>query len=252
MKRYTPKVAAAVVSFAAIAFLAFVGCDTRAERIREINEILTTPAAERTPISAKIDAIEVRDGDCINSTLPEGISIETVVIVPCVGQWQYRVINSFSLPDDSDYPGERVFVQQASKRCDRRFTHFLFPQVDAWDYGDRTVNCIQDNFGLSNTDTRKLDRLVSYDSLVSGECFNEAPETDDLLVELVSCSGAWGFQVLKSFDVADSDGYPGYSRLSQEADEGCGQGFNFFRYPSKQSWDYGDRMTLCLERNRSP
>ena len=81
------------------------GCGTRTlrlrfggQRIREINEVLATPVAERTPLSAKITTTEIREGDCINSTLPEGISIETVVIVPCAGTRQYRVLNSFTLP----------------------------------------------------------------------------------------------------------------------------------------------------------
>ena len=66
-----------VAALVLVMSLVFVGCDSDAKRIREINEVLATPVAERTLLSAKITTTEIRDGDCINSTLPEGISIET-------------------------------------------------------------------------------------------------------------------------------------------------------------------------------
>ena len=111
--------------------LVFVGCDSDAKRIREINEILATPVAERTPLSAKITSAEIRDGDCINSTLPEDISIETVVIVPCAGTWQYRVLSSFDVADADRYPGEAFFGQRAYESCDRRSSHLLIPDADS-------------------------------------------------------------------------------------------------------------------------
>ena len=167
--------------------LAFVGCDSEAQRIREINAGLATPVAESTPLSAKITTTEIQDGDCINSTLPYDIRIETVVIVPCAGTWQYRVVNSFDVADADRYPGKDFFKQRSYESCDRQYSDVLRPTIESWGLGDRTVNCLQDSFGLSVIDPGKLDRLVRASLLESGECYNEAPETDDLLVELAGC-----------------------------------------------------------------
>ena len=229
--------------------LVLVGCDSDAKRIREINEGLATPVGERTPLSARITSTEVRDGDCINSTLPEGISIETVVIVPCAGTWQYRVLNSFDVADADRYPGEDFFGQRAHESCDRRFTYFLFPDAESWGFGDRTVNCLQDSFGLSVIDPGKLDRLVSVAALGSGECYNEAPETDELSVELVDCSGEWELRVLNSFDVADADRFPGEDLFWQRAHESCDGRFTYFLFPDAESWGFGDRTVNCLQNS---
>ena len=88
MKSVTNSMPMTVGVLVLVMSLALVSCDSEAQRIREINEVLATPVAERTPLSAEITTTEIQDGDCINSTLPEGISIETVVIVPCAGTWQ--------------------------------------------------------------------------------------------------------------------------------------------------------------------
>ena len=231
-----------------IAILAVVaGCNRDAQRIREINESLATPAADRTPLSAEITTEEVQDGDCINSTLPEGISIETVVIVPCAGNWQYRVLNSFDVADTDRYPGEGFLEQRAYESCDRRYSNFLHPTAESWSFGDRTVNCLQDSFELSVVDPDKLDRLVDASSLSTGECYNEAPETDYLSVELVDCSGEWEFRVLNSFDVADADSYPGEGFFDQRANESCDRQYSYFQFPSAESWRVGDRTVYCLQ-----
>ena len=227
--------------------LVFVGCDGDAQRIREINEILATPAADRTPLSAEITTEEIQDGDCINSTLPEGISIETVVIVPCAGNWQYRVLSSFAVANADSYPGEDFFEQRAYESCDRRYSYFLFPLAESWSFGDRTVNCLQDSFGLSIIDPGKLDRLVSASSLSPGECYNDAPETDYLLVELVDCHGEWQYRVLGSFDVADIDRYPGEDFFSQRAYESCDRRYSLSTPPSSESWRLGDQTVYCLQ-----
>ena len=236
-----------VATLVLVMSLASVGCDSQAQRIRKINEVITTPVAERTPLSAKITTTEIRDGDCINSTLPEGISIETVVMVPCAGTWRYRVLNSFDVADADRYPGANFLGQRAYDSCDRRASDFLFPDTEAWGFGDRTVNCLQDSFGLSVVDPGKLDRLVSAASLDSGECYNEAPETEDLSVELVDCSGEWEFRVLNSFDVADADRYPGANFFGQRAYDSCDQRHSYVLFPLAESWGFGDRTVICLQ-----
>ena len=86
---------------------------------------------------------ELMDGDCVNSTLPEGISIDTVVIVPCSGDWQYRVLKSFQVADAEPYPGESFFLSQVSENCDRQTSAYLYPLAQGWELGDRTVTCLQ-------------------------------------------------------------------------------------------------------------
>ena len=214
-----------VATLVLVMSLAFVGCDSQR---------ITT---------------EIRDGDCINSTSPEGISLETVVIVPCAGTWQYRALNSFDVADAYRYPGENFFGQRAYEKCDRRSYYYLFPLAESWGFGGRTVTCLQNSFGLSVIDPGKLDRLVSLASLSSRECFNEAPETDDLSMELVDCSGEWDFRVLNSFDVADADRYPGANFFEQLAYESCDRQYSTFLFPDPGSWEFGDRTFNCLQES---
>ena len=63
--------------------------DEDAQSVREANRTLAAPTAtaEAPTASAEIQTTELQDGDCINSTIPDGASIDTVVIVPCSGDW---------------------------------------------------------------------------------------------------------------------------------------------------------------------
>ena len=227
--------------------LILTGCNTDAQHIREINEILATPAAERASLSAEIDYIDIQHGDCINSTLPEGISIETVVIVPCAGPWQYRVLSSFEVAAPDHYPGVSYFEQQTYERCNRRYSVFLYPLAESWRFGDRTVSCLQASFGLSVSDPAKLEQLVRAGSLGSGECFNEAPETEFPLVELVSCSDDWELRVLNSFEVADYVRYPGEDLFGQQAYQSCDRRYSIAFFPEAESWSLGDKTISCLQ-----
>ena len=209
-------------------FLAPVACSqSDVERIREINEsAAVTPtatvgptmtvappspvpiatAAPLTPnptatetsgqLSAELQVTEVTEGDCINSTLHEGISIETVVIVVCSGPWEYRVLGLFEIDSQDGYPEETLFASRAFENCDRRYSSHFYPDQESWRLGDRTVNCLQGSFGISVVDPAKLDLLVGVDTLELGECFDEALETGGVLIELVDCSGPWEYRVL--------------------------------------------------------
>ena len=242
--RWSMFVASVSLMVAAFLLLFSAACQTDAERIRATNDAAERPAAEPTPISAEIDADEIQVGDCINSTLPEGVSIESVVIVPCDGPWQYRVIDSLVMAG-SDYPGEDAISQRASQKCDSRSTWFLHPTPESWQLGDRTIECLQDSFGLSVSDPAKLDRLADLYSLVLGECFNEAPETGDLLVERVDCSGSWEYQVANVFSVSEEGAYPGDSYLQDQAEQKCEHPWDVYYSPSAESWGRGDRIITC-------
>ena len=248
--RWSMFVAFAGLMAAAFLLLFSAACQTDAERIRATNDAAERPAAEPTPVSAEIDADEIQVGDCVNSTLPEGVSIESVEIVPCDGPWQYRVLNSFVMAG-ADYPGENAILQRANQRCDSRFTYFLRPTTESWQLGDRTVNCLQDSFGLSVSDPAKLDRLVDLNSLVQGECFNEAPETGDLLVERVDCSGSWEYQIANVFSVSREETYPGDSYLQDQAEQKCERPWDVYYSPSAESWGRGDRIITCARTSVS-
>ncbi len=200
-------------------------------------------------LSAEIHAMEVAKGDCIDSTLPEGISITTVVIVECSGPWEYRVLGLFEAGDLDEYPGEGYFESHAYENCDRRYSYFLYPDQESWKLGDRTVSCLQESFGLSVVEPTKLDRLVGVYTVTAGECFNEAPETGWLLVELVSCSDPWEYRVLEQLKVDELDEYPGEGYFRTLAYEDCDRRHSYLLYPIQESWLLGDRMVSCLQES---
>ena len=230
-------------------FLAVQGCTSDAQNIRATNEAAIAPQATSAPISAEIRWTEIRDGDCISSELSEGINTESVAIVPCSQGWQYRALNSFAVQEVETYPGEEFFTQRAYEECDRRYTFLLFPSADSWTLDDRNVTCIQEDFGLSATDPSKLDRLVDSSKLNVGECFDEAPETDYAMVELVSCSGEWQYRTLSSFAVDDAGPLPGESQFRQRAFSECDQRYTISLFPSEYSWALGDRSVICLQED---
>ena len=244
-------------ALAALLTLTLVGCQTDTQRIRATNEAIAPPAATNTPVPratatstpliAEIDAIELQDGDCINSTLPEGISIETVEIVPCNGPWQYRVLNTLEVSQSDTYPGEVVFTREALANCDKRSSWWLYPTSESWNQGDRAVSCLQVSFGLSTSDPAQLDRMVGYQALRAGECYNDAPESDYFLAEVVSCSGKWEYRVTNRFDIARTGSFPGDDFIDQEAYERCEEPYDFYLPPNLESWELSDRTVLCIE-----
>ena len=198
---------------------------------------------------AEIESVELITGDCIDSTLPEDISIETVEIVLCSGPWQYKVLDSLEVEDLTRYPGEAYFAQQALERCARRSSAYLFPTEDLWDSGNRAVTCLQVSFGLSVVDPAKLDSLVGINSLSSGECFNAATETDEKMVELVDCSGPWQYRALGTIEVEDLARYPGEAYFAQQALERCDRRYSNLFSPLDETWSQGDRRVTCLQES---
>ena len=192
-----------------------------------------------------VNRASLGSGECLNDALETDDLL--VELVECSGEWDFRVLNSFDVADAGRYPGDNFFWQRADESCDRRYSSGLFPRAETWEVGDRTVRCLQKSFALSVIDPGKLDRLVRATSLGSGECYNGAPEIDDLLVELVECSGEWDFRVLNSFDVADADRYPGDNFFWERADESCDRRFRYVLFPGAETWEVGDRTVKCLQ-----
>ena len=117
-----------------------IACGSDADRVREMNEDSVTS----TSLSAVVSAMDIQAGDCISSALSEGISIETVEIVPCSGAWQYRVVSLFDVADSELYPGVEFFAEQASENCGRGNSFWMYPGTESWELGDRTVVCLQE------------------------------------------------------------------------------------------------------------
>ena len=245
MRRTAVRAIVTLGSLALAASLALVGCVPETDQVRETGGA----AEEKTPGGAAVDAMGIRDGDCVHSTMAGDIGVHSAEVVPCDGTWQYRAISSFDVPDADRYPGETFFRQRADESCDRRYSHVLFPDEEHWYLGHRTVYCLQDSFEMADVDPGKLDRLVAFTSLSFGECFNEVPEADESMVELVDCSGDWELRVLNSFDFAETDRYPGEPVFEELAHENCDRQYDVFHYPSRESWESADRTITCLEMN---
>ncbi len=247
--------------------LASTACSqSEAELIREINEAAaTTPVATLSPLpkiapvatppvadgdlTAKIEAMKIAEGDCIESALPDDISIETVEIVLCSGPWEFRVLSLFQVDAQGNYPGDDYFGRLAWTECDPRYSYYLLPSPETWEFGDRTVHCLQESFGLSEVDPAKLDRLKDLATAAPGECFNEAPETDGLLTEQVNCSGPWEYRVVSLFQVDDQDNYPGDDYFGRLAWTECDPRYSYYLLPSPENWEFGDRTVHCLQES---
>jgi len=196
--------------------------------------------------SSGIDVSELREGDCFNGPVAEGIdTIEfgVVDLASCSAEWQYRVIDSFIVGEGGSYPEISYFDNQARLRCDRHTAVYVFPLRESWDMGDREVTCIQDSYGLSTTDPEKISRIVSGYGLRDGECLNISSE----YTELVPCSGTWEVKVIHSFDVEFQGSYPGDAYFEQEFDQRCHSSATNYFPPDQNTWIQGDRTVNCLQ-----
>ena len=167
-----------------------------------------------------------------------------VELLDCSGAWEYRVVGTFEVDELERYPGEGYFYQQAVKQCDRRHSTFLNPDEGSWSVGDRTVTCFQDSFGLSVTDPEKLDRLVNFNAVRPEDCFRWAPETEWTMVEVVSCSESWEWDVTKTFDVPWDGEFPGDGYFETQKRQECGEQDHYWS-PTATSWEWGDRKVIC-------
>ena len=227
-----PKMTAIVTPFL-MGFLALVGCQFVLD-------------AEEERISTQ----RLKIGDCIKSTIPERVEIENVVLVPCDGKWQYRVVDSFPIWSDN-YPSLSEFRRLGFTECDQRFSYIMHPGEEAWsakDSSDKSIECLQESFGLSLTDRGKLDRMVSDSSLQAGECFNDVPETEYRQVELVTCLGNWEYQVVEVISIPSDIPYPNDSYFKARADLDCDARTDNFIFPSLYTWEGGNRNIICLTR----
>ena len=197
---------------------------------------------------AKLDRLikleRLKVGDCFNEA-PEtdGLLVERI---DCSEAWELRVLDSFDVEGTGRYPGGSFFDQLTYGTCDKRSTTTRLPSGDTWALGDRTVICLQESFGLSATDPGKLDHLIGIDGLDVGDCFNEAAETEHVLVERVDCSGAWESRIVAIFTDPSNDDFPGDAYFQAQATLECGPSWDYYYPPSPESWSLGDRNVVCV------
>jgi hypothetical protein len=94
-------------------------------------------------------------GDCFNN--PAGAStVTTVTAIPCRQPHNAQIYAKFNLSDsDPSYPGTSTVTNLAAKGCNARTgsvnksaapssmtIRLLFPELDAWLHGRRTVSCM--------------------------------------------------------------------------------------------------------------
>ena len=253
----------ALICISFVLALMLVSCTSDAQLIREANEaaassnapLKPTPTLTPTPTvhqslqlqeSERKSMFEVRDGDCLKMSMPEIGKAENTTIVDCNGSWDGRVINSFVIEANGIYPGNAFFEQQAIDKCDRHSSYLFMPTEESWSSKDRTVTCLQESYGLETTQLDKLDRMVDPSTLMEGECFNEVPISQGMMVELVNCLGNWDFRVVNTFKLADGP-FPGGTYIDRQVDNRCQRETNYIFAPVVETWAVGDRIVTCIQ-----
>ena len=198
---------------------------------------------------AKIRRIDLMVGECIVFQDEEGELDAVPVKVTCEGEWTHRVLGSFTAQDLGHYPGKDLFGRSAFQNCDPKYTLFLHPLKKSWEAGDRKVTCLQDSYGLSVTNPSKLERMLTPAALKEGDCFNPAPESGGIQVELVDCSGKWELRILNTFMAKESKEYPGVLQMERESAENCDRRNTGLTHPTLETWSFGSRTIRCFQEN---
>ena len=228
--------------------LLIVGCSSPEDQIRQTNAALRSDhTVSATQLRTSIEIFDLVVGDCINSKINEGIEIRNIEITTCNGAWEYLVLSEFAVERNGEYPGEDYFLGESIAQCPRQYSFPIFPIRNSWRVGDRTVACVQEDYGLSDTDPKKLERLVHVISVRTGECLNEAPETNSIMIELVDCSGEWEFRAGPTYSVDNDGQYPGEEALLRELPAKCGRTYMTGLHPTPESWSLGENTVICIK-----
>ena len=209
-----------------------------------------TPRPYLPPTAAPIRRITLDPGDCIQLDHGTPIPDPEPTKVPCDGEWTHRVLNSFTVQDPGPFPEDPFyFLREALQHCNNQFTNIIRPTNNSWLAGDRTIDCLQNSFGLSVTHPAKLDRLVNRTGLANQQCARDAPETEYQLIEIVPCSDLWEYRLLNTFPAQDSETYPDPIALERQALQNCNRRHTWTLLPSERTWLAGDRTIFCLQEN---
>ena len=133
------------LAFALMAAMLLSACEDDAQRIREQNQAALNPPAPRSD-TARINAFEVRQGDCIADYIADGYSeVMNVRITACnSAAARYRAVALVLVPDRPAFPGDAYLEDQFYERCPFEATFFMFPTVESWAQGDRTITCLEE------------------------------------------------------------------------------------------------------------
>jgi len=204
-----------------------------------VQESFGLPLDERWRLDRIVAAGDMIDGHCY-LTFPLDMSM--IEDVPCSEEWDYRLLNSFSVPSGDTYPGDDYFLAEAVTHCDRRKSIVLRPTVDSWGY-HKEVNCVQESFGLPTDQRWRLERIFAAGTEQQGKCYVAGP--DDASIEEVPCTDPHGYKVEALLEVPDG-AYPGDTALGDRANTDCPLRTENYLLPSEASWRQGQHLIICL------
>ena len=104
--------------------------------------------------SGDLQAVDLKVGDCFDLKDPSADEVNDVTAGPCTTEHEFEMFFVGALPE-GEYPADDVFDQYVSDNCNPAFAtyvgtafdasaldvYWLVPTEDAWDAGDRTVQC---------------------------------------------------------------------------------------------------------------
>ena len=198
-----------------------------------------------------VNSNALKDGQCFNEFVTEEVGM--AIPVDCNSHWEYRVLNTFDMPDTPDYPTPDQLRKQLIANCDRAYDFEFSPQPTPWSYGYRTIKCLQVNQFPEEMDpaTRNaaLDREIQPFLLNPGECIDTDISANKPL--LVPCNNNPSHLVTAKGELTLAGDYPGEEYILGTGDETCAEG-ELYYYPDEFDWEYSARAIICLEVLRAP
>ena len=193
-----------------------------------------------------VRARSLREGDCIKEFIESGGAMSE--IVDCNGDWELRVLSSYQLQGQGEYPGTEELEIHGTKLCDRRHHFASYPSPTSWALGNREIICVQSNWfpDIPNPAERNylLDRAVNPLLLEPGECLI-SNEAYDYIPIVTGCSSEWDFQVTKKIRIQGYGVFPSFDQLAIETERACGPDLENHFAPDEIWWDLGIRNIVC-------
>jgi hypothetical protein len=94
--------------------------------------------------SRSVDVFDLRTGDCFASGLSAGDAFGSVSVVACSSRDAEALVSvSFTVSRSGDLPSDAYFDLQAQQRCPLDADRYIFPTAESWEFGDRTMNCVE-------------------------------------------------------------------------------------------------------------
>jgi hypothetical protein len=99
------------------------------------------------PFGGTKSVFDLRVGDCfVDSSLTgagdETVDLEKVSVVPCIGNWTFKVLKLYAVSGSGAYPGDDFFASEADKNCPLEYDVLIFPTKESWSRGDRAITCL--------------------------------------------------------------------------------------------------------------